>query len=108
VTCFTRSREIHLGCFDRQSKAAWRQSVISVIIPTLNEAEALPSLLRALARQGEAHEVIVADGGSDDGTVSLARTAGARVVAAPCGRGAQLAAGADGTSGQPIEAQLTT
>jgi rSAM/selenodomain-associated transferase 2 len=43
--------------------------------------------------------VLVADGGSTDGTVDLAHTAGARVVAAPRGRGAQLAAGAAAASG---------
>jgi len=76
--------------------------VISVIIPTLNEAAALPGLLRALAAQGEAHEIIVADGGSADATVALAREAGARVISAPQGRGAQLAAGAAAAAGDVL------
>jgi len=74
--------------------------MISVIVPTLNEAAALPKLLRALAAQDEAHEIIVADGGSADGTIALAAAAGARVVAAPRGRGAQLAAGATAARGE--------
>jgi rSAM/selenodomain-associated transferase 2 len=76
--------------------------VISVVVPTLDEAAALPALLRALAAQGEAHEIIVADGGSADATVALARAAGARVVTASRGRGAQLAAGAAAGRGEVL------
>jgi rSAM/selenodomain-associated transferase 2 len=76
--------------------------VISVIIPCLNEEAALPGLLRALAREGETHEIVVADGGSSDATVAVARAAGARVIAAPRGRGAQLAAGAAAASGDVL------
>lgn len=54
---------------------------VSVVVPTLNEAEYLPSLLASLAAQTlPVHEVIVADAGSTDGTAALARGAGARVV----------------------------
>jgi rSAM/selenodomain-associated transferase 2 len=45
-------------------------------------------------------EVIVADGGSRDGTLAAAVTGGARVIAAPSGRGQQLARGADAARGQ--------
>lgn len=73
---------------------------LSVVIPTLNEAQALPNLLDQLQRQeGIGCEVIVADGGSTDGTPALAEQAGARVVAAPRGRGAQMNAGARIASG---------
>jgi rSAM/selenodomain-associated transferase 2 len=44
-------------------------------------------------------ELIVADGGSSDGTAAHARAAGARVIAAPRGRGSQLAAGAAAATG---------
>ncbi len=76
--------------------------MISVIIPTLNEARALPALMRALARESETHEVIVSDGGSDDATVTLAIAEGARAIAAPRGRGAQLAAGAAAANGDVL------
>jgi len=36
--------------------------VISIIIPTLNEEDALPASLAALKRQAVEHEVIVVDG----------------------------------------------
>lgn len=68
--------------------------MISVIIPTLNEAASLGPLLAALACEPAAHEIIVVDGGSSDGTPDLARQAGIEPVAAPRGRGQQLAAGA--------------
>jgi|SRR5579859_904604 len=58
---------------------------LTVIIPALNEAIALPGLLAALRAQDRApDEIIVADAGSKDGTVALAQAAGARVV--PGGR----------------------
>ncbi len=76
-----------------------RSGLISVIIPTLNEARHLPGLLAVLAGETVPHEVIVVDGGSADGTGDIARGAGARLIAAPRGRGAQLAAGAAAAGG---------
>lgn len=63
---------------------------LSVVIPALNAAAALPGTLAAL--EG-ADEVVVVDGGSGDGTAEVAEELGARVVTAPRGRGVQLAAG---------------
>ncbi len=62
------------------------------MIPTLNAAATLPATLAAV--EDAPAEVVVADGGSTDGTVAQARALGARVIAAPRGRGTQLAAGA--------------
>lgn len=68
---------------------------LSVIIPTLNEAEALPRLLAALREQQDIDlEVIVADGGSQDGSQSIAQGYGAQVVVSPTGRGRQMNQGA--------------
>lgn len=65
---------------------------LSIVIPTLNAAATLPATLAAV--EDAPAEVVVADGGSTDGTVAQARALGARVIAAPRGRGTQLAAGA--------------
>jgi len=62
----------------------------SVIIPTLNASRSLPLTLAAIRG---VPEVIVVDGGSTDGTCECAAAAGARVIAAPRGRGSQIAAG---------------
>ena len=53
---------------------------LAVIIPALNEAEALPSVLGDLPRVGI---VIVVDNGSLDGTADVAKQCGATVVAEP-------------------------
>gem|GEM_PF-51720 len=67
---------------------------LGVVIPTLNEARTLPRLLDDLARLPMAARVVVADGGSSDGTVQVARERGARVVRAPRGRARQMNVGA--------------
>lgn len=74
--------------------------MISVIIPTLNEAEKLPALLAKLSDTDESHEVIISDGGSDDDTVDIAMTWGARCEKGSLGRGQQLARGADTAHGE--------
>jgi rSAM/selenodomain-associated transferase 2 len=72
---------------------------LSVVIPTLDAAGELPPTLAALANARMIGEIIVADGGSGDDTVRVAREAGARTLTAPRGRGNQLAAGAAAASG---------
>lgn len=76
--------------------------MISVVVPTLNEAGRLRALLKGLRRARVCHEVIVADGGSGDGTPDVARAGGARVVEASRGRGHQLAAGAAVAAGDVL------
>jgi glycosyltransferase involved in cell wall biosynthesis len=71
--------------------------MLSVVIPALNAATTLPAALAAL--DGAADEVIVADAGSTDGTVALARRLGARVVILQGGHGARLAAGCAAATG---------
>ena len=51
--------------------------LLSVVIPTLNEADQIGALVSSLSWAGE---VLVADGGSTDDTVNIARRAGARVL----------------------------
>lgn len=64
---------------------------LAVVIPTLNAARNLPATIGSIG--GVPREIIVADGGSDDDTVGIARRFGCRSVVAPRGRGSQLAAG---------------
>jgi rSAM/selenodomain-associated transferase 2 len=67
---------------------------LAVVIPALDEAPRLPSLLADLARAPElVREVWVVDGGSVDGTPSVARLAGALVSRGRPNRGLQLGAG---------------
>lgn len=64
---------------------------LSVVIPTLNESDHIGHLLAQLDEQcGIDLDVIVADGGSSDGTTRVVRAAGVRLVASPPGRGRQL------------------
>jgi len=76
--------------------------MISVIIPTLNEAANLPGLLQRLSAEAAPHEVIVVDGGSRDGTVSIAREAKAQVLRSEPGRGNQLMLGAMVARGETL------
>ena len=78
--------------------------LVSVVVPVLDEAAALPGLLDHLGALEGRFEVIVADGGSRDGSAELARAhpVGPHVVDAPRGRAAQMNAGADHASGDPI------
>jgi rSAM/selenodomain-associated transferase 2 len=73
------------------------QTTLSVVIPTLNAAATLAGTLQSVA---EADELVVVDGGSTDGTEALAARLGARVVKAPRGRGAQIAAGVAAARGE--------
>jgi rSAM/selenodomain-associated transferase 2 len=75
---------------------------VSVVIPAWNEAHRLPRLLEALGRcDPRPHEVIVVDGGSEDGTRDLAASR-ASVIAAPRGRAAQQNAGARAAVGDAL------
>ena len=65
------------------------------MVPVLNEAAGIRAALEALAPlRARGHEVIVADGGSEDGTADLARPLCDRVIVAPRGRALQMNAGA--------------
>ena len=61
---------------------------VSVVVPVLDDAPALRSLLGAL--DGNGFEVIVVDGGSRDGSAEVAEQSGARVVRSAASRGLQL------------------
>lgn len=76
---------------------------ISIIIPTLNEVGRIRQLLQNLAGlRLRGHEVIVADGGSEDATVELAQGLADAVVSAPRGRASQMNAGAAHAQGDAL------
>lgn len=75
---------------------------LSIIIPTLNTEASLAACLASLVAgvpAGLVREVVVADGGSEDATLSVADTAGCVMLTGPPGRGAQLIAGAAAARG---------
>lgn len=91
---------------------------IAVIVPVWNEAEALRATMASIIREHPREtkpassdsmntgsrdpglELIVADGGSDDGSAGIAREAGAQVIASPRRqRAAQMNLGAEAAMG---------
>lgn len=82
------------------------QPKLSVIIPALNEEQTLSKLLADISairkNMGAQLECLVVDGGSTDRTVETCRRFNVDVVHAPCGRGRQLAAGANVAVGEVL------
>jgi rSAM/selenodomain-associated transferase 2 len=79
------------------------RSLLSVIIPTLNEEKIIGRTLEALSGGSfTSTEVIVADGGSNDATRRIAEEFGARVVICERGRGQQLHTGAQHAKGDTL------
>ncbi len=74
---------------------------LSIVVPVLNEAALISSFLRHLRAQGPA-EIIVVDGGSEDGTPELCESQADRVIHATGGRAAQMNAGAAVARGEII------
>ena len=76
---------------------------LSIVIPVLNEAAVIGGTLASLAPlRARGHEVIVADGGSEDATRELAAPLADRVVIAPRGRARQMNAGAAAAGGDAL------
>ncbi len=71
-----------------------KQTILSIIIPTLNEASKLPLLLADLNRSANPIEILVIDGKSDDLTRRVAKLGGANVFnLGQANRGLQLGIG---------------
>ncbi len=78
------------------------RAVLTIVIPTLNAAGQLPATAACLIEglQGSlVRELVISDGGSQDGTVDLADDLGAVLVSGAPGRGGQLRRGADVAQG---------
>ena len=75
-------------------------SKISIIIPTINEANNLPLLLSDLANIKKEGEIIIVDCGSEDKTIDVANIYGAKVfISKEKNRGLQLDLGAKNSMG---------
>jgi rSAM/selenodomain-associated transferase 2 len=76
---------------------------ISIVVPALDEAPNLARLLPTLVTRWPDAEVVVADGGSGDGTAAvLSDHPAVRPVAAPRGRARQMNAGASAAAGATL------
>ena len=75
-------------------------SKISIIIPTINEANNLPLLLSDLSIIHKKGEIIIVDCGSEDKTIDVANIYGAKVYQSKeRNRGLQLDVGAKNSKG---------
>jgi len=76
-------------------------SKISIIIPTINEANNLPLLLSDLSSIQKEGEIIIVDCGSEDKTIDIANIYGAKVIISKeRNRGLQLDIGAKNSKGE--------
>lgn len=74
---------------------------LSVIIPALNETESIQRAVESSLALSP-HEIIVADGGSTDDTVAIARTLDCQVIECSRGRARQQNAGAAAATGDVL------
>ena len=77
-------------------------STISIVVPVLNEAELIGRFLAHLRECAPDAEIIVADGGSTDGTREVAEKLCDEVVMSERGRPLQLNAGANAAHGDTL------
>lgn len=73
---------------------------LSIVIPTLNAASALPATLDALLEgvwEALVRQVVISDAGSEDETSRIAEAAGAEWIVGAPGRGGQIARGVEAT-----------
>ncbi len=103
------SRTEMLGDIDRpEDLGLWQEAVrsedsemISVIVPAINEESNIAALAENLAYEQNI-EIIVADGGSSDGTALAAGALASKVVKSEQGRWVQMNTGSEAASGEVL------
>ena len=89
------------GAIRTEGQGDDRATRVSIVIPTLNEAECLGRTLRHLSfLEPPAWEVLVVDGGSEDETVAIALKLEAKVLTSGRGRAVQMNRGAEVATGE--------
>ena len=78
-----------------------RDRIVSIIVPIFNEEASITRLLDQLVQVKDRCEVIFVDGGSTDATRSLIPSSWT-VLESPCGRGRQLNAGYEASTGDVL------
>lgn len=86
---------------------------VSIVIPILNEADELSSLIDSLRPFASEAEIVFVDGGSEDTSAALVRAAGYRLITSAPGRARQMNAGSRATRGDilvflHVDARLPT
>jgi len=85
---------------DTKLTSGENEVTFSIIVPMLNELEVLPELLDHLKSFAARDcEVLLVDGGSEDGSVDMAQTSGLKVMRCAKGRALQMNAGAQHSKG---------
>ncbi len=74
--------------------------LFSIIIPTFNEEDYILKCIDSIKSNSTEAEIIIADGGSSDKTIEIAKNAGCTITSNPRGRGTQLNDGADYANGE--------
>ncbi|HVC58626.1 MAG TPA: glycosyltransferase family 2 protein [Candidatus Acidoferrales bacterium] len=81
-----------------------RSPYISIVVPTLNEQKNIRALIKGIAggMNGYRYELIVVDGHSTDGTVSAAKSLGAKILYDQQGKGSALMKGMSAAKGDIV------
>jgi len=79
----------------------FKPASISVVIPTINEAETIEKTISSVGKEKNI-DIIVVDGGSNDGTVYLAKSLGAKVINSSPPRARQMNRGAAEANGEVL------